>query len=174
MAKVIKRIHFITRIVTASVFLISFILFACNYKNMPADVGIHFGPDGNFDVRTLKTSIGWVFYPFIVSIAYIVLFELVNLFMPKTKLGLDMDENRANIIRSVIILWLDALRVIIVFFYSCIWGYAVSTQTQLNVTLGQTFAISMIVSMIAFILYFGYMVIRYKPGKHKKEPADDN
>ena len=46
----IKNINKIVSIVCFSVILVSLVWFLIVFKNLPDSVGVHFGPDGNFDV----------------------------------------------------------------------------------------------------------------------------
>ena len=128
----IKNINKIVSIVCFSVVLVSLVWFLIVFKNLPDSVGVHFGPDGNFDVFAKKGDFGYVFYNYIVSIVYLVIFELGNFGFVKLKTGLNMNEKQENNFRFVIMTIFNLFKILIVIFYCIMWAYSVGSQSPLN------------------------------------------
>ena len=165
-----KRIDFmskqklvnILRALCVLIVLISLIIFTINFKNLPAKVGSHFGPGGNFDTYREKKEIFWIFYPYFVSFFYIMVFEIANILINKMKTGLEITEKQENQLKFIVNIVFTVLKYIIILFYSCFWAYAVGTQSSINTKVGVTFVLLMVALIFGLLIFFLYMTIRYK------------
>ncbi len=102
------------------------VFFLAHWSSLPDEAGIHFAPDGSFDVYASGV---YGFYPHIISLI-ILSVDTAAAFVvgrEKLKLGLKVSERGKEIIISSIVITLDIVANATTLIL-CFWTYAVSTQ----------------------------------------------
>ena len=129
-----RRFTLIHRIIMACIFIIlaaALVHFIFVWRELPEEIGMHFGPDGNFDEYESKI---YGFYPYVISAVLIPLLMTAVHFVKKMNLGLSLDEKGDRLFRYVVIAALDLASVGIC-VYALIWSYAVEHQQAMDRTL---------------------------------------
>ncbi len=105
------------------------IRFLAVYHSLDAEIGIHFGGDGKFDITDKKI---YGFYPFVFSLVTLGLCALFCFLAGKAKIGKRINEKGERLLRTAVILYCDIFQLGIVFFYSGVWSDCVIRQRALN------------------------------------------
>ncbi|MBQ3919552.1 MAG: hypothetical protein II695_07750 [Oscillospiraceae bacterium] len=102
----------------------SLVFFLIRWGALPESPGVHFGPDGGFDVFDSKL---YGFYPHIIGYLGIVPAVLTGVMIKKLRTGLHISEKGERLFRAEISITLDLIALI----WSCYfayWSYCVSVQ----------------------------------------------
>lgn len=123
-----KAIHRILQILLLGGFVWEFVFYLMHWGSLPEEPGIHFAPDGTFDVHASKI---YGFYPHLISLVVIVTDLVMTRVVSKEKLelGLRVTEKGKKLILSSIVITLDIVAIGIVLCFCC-WVYAVSKQNE--------------------------------------------
>ena len=135
MEKLLKVFHFGATILAWGILALGFVRMLIAYPSLPETVGIHFGPNGEFDLFGNKTETFTLFYPCIVSLVFLVVFEVLAFVSKRVKTGLNVNETGERMIREAIAILLDVLKWIFSFFYAGVWVDCVIHQHALNTTI---------------------------------------
>ena len=101
MIKKVNIIHKTINIISWCLVLIGIIRLCLLYNSLPNQVGVHFAADGSFDVIVNKSNLLYIGYPYIISIIIILLSDLFIYLSNKIRLGLKINNDGENIIRSL-------------------------------------------------------------------------
>ncbi|MBQ4466407.1 MAG: hypothetical protein II916_10705 [Oscillospiraceae bacterium] len=128
---------------------LSLLGFLIALTRLPETIGVHFDPNGLFDVYDSKF---YGFYPHVINVLVLAFTALFDCAVRKVKLTRKpaLSENRENKIRQAVQLWLDWGRLLIVAFF-CYWNVLVITQTPLLTAVPVTIVSLMMAGMIALI-----------------------
>ncbi len=141
----------------------SLVFYLIKWHELPSEIGIHFGPDGNFDVTASKV---YGFYPhFIVGIITCGLAFADHVILTKHS-GLQINETGEMQFKSGLLLTLDFFALMWSISFS-LWSYAVSLQQPLNTGL-----IGCILSILSVPMLLGIIMLMIIVHKHKRKNAD--
>lgn len=149
MDRTVKIIHISLTVIAWGIFIASLIRFAVVWSSLPENIGIHFASDGQFDMISDKS---YAAYPYIVTIAALVVFEISALLSKKIKTGVKISQNGDRKIRMTLGLLLDGFKLGFSFFFSGVWADCVIRQRPLNT------AIPAAVMLIMFILFCVFVI----------------
>lgn len=135
MEKLLKVFHFGAAILVWGILVVGFVRMLIAYPSLPETVGMHFGPNGEFDLFGNKTETFTLFYPCIVSLVFLVVYEVLAFVSKRVKTGLNVNETGERMIREAIAILLDVLKWIFSFFYAGVWVDCVIRQHALNTTI---------------------------------------
>ena len=151
--KIINYIHKVIVIISWILLLTGIIRLILTYNILPNEVGVHFDSDGSFDVIVNKSKLLYVCYPYIVSLIIILLSDFIIYISSKVKIGLKVNKEKENIIKSLFKILIDInLRFSWVFFLSFIWSDCVIKQHYLNTAIPVTIFYLQFIIFIAFII----------------------
>ena len=105
-----------------------FVFYLAHWSSLPEEPGIHFAPDGTFDVYASKI---YGFYPHLISLAVLAV-QFAATFVigrEKLKLGLKVNEKGRRLILGSLVVTLDLVALAVLLCFCC-WTFAVSTQDQ--------------------------------------------
>lgn len=157
----IMRIFTVLPFVILGIALVWFLL---SYAGLPDEIGVHFGPDGEFDVYAAKV---FGFYPFVAGYGLMVIFLLLGYFVDKIKkTGMKITEKGEAVFRAVIrIFSLIMIWGWAVFFTR--WTYSVVTQTPNDLIFLTAVSFIFLFSLPAIVILL--IVIRVIYGIKKTE-----
>lgn len=135
MEKLLKVFHFGAAILVWGIFVVGFVRMLIAYPSLPETVGMHFGPNGEFDLFGNKTDTFALFYPCILSLVVLVVLEVFAFVSKRVKTGLNVNETGERMIREAIAILLDVLKWIFSFFNAGVWVDCVIRQHALNTTI---------------------------------------
>ena len=131
MDKTFKIIHRILFSLSILIFAASLVFYLTKWSSLPQEIGMHFDPDGQFDVVASKF---YGFYPHIVSGIFITITAFADYFIKRKKTGLKLTEQGEKIFRTEMIISLDFFALFWSVFFG-VWSYSVSMQIPLNIDL---------------------------------------
>lgn len=149
-------------IISWAIMIIALIYLLIMWKNLTDEIGVHFGPNGEFDVYASKW---YALYPYIVGFGTLILMWLANLVASKVKSGLKMNKKGEDELKMSINTFTSVLGFIVAVFFAY-WAYCVINQVFLSVTIGRIMAYSVIFNFLAFIV--SMIIIRVKNPKESK------
>ena len=126
-----KKIIIIHKICfTASIFILSasLLYYLFKWNSFPEEIGVHFGPDGEYDVIASKV---YGFYPHVVGGIFIAGLAFANTLVHKKTVGLRISEKGEKLFKTELSLTLDSLSFLVSIFFAN-WSRTVSLQTALN------------------------------------------
>ena len=149
MNKAIKTINIVLTAVSWRIFVLSLIRLGIAWRSLPEPLGIHFAEDGEFDVFDSKS---WAMYPYIVTLAALVFFEISALLSKKIKLGLNIAEEGDLRIRSALRLLLGSFKPGFSFFFAGVWADFVIRQRPLNTAVPAAVMVIMFALFVIFVI----------------------
>jgi len=165
--KLLKVFHFGTTILVWGILVVGFVRMLIAYPSLPETVGMHFGPNGEFDLFGNKTETFTLFYPCIVSLVFLVVYEVLAFVSKRVKTGLNVNETGERMIREAIAILLDVLKWIFSFFFAGVWVDCVIRQHALNTTIA---VVLVVVAFCLFAIFFMFLIaVRIKFSKEKEE-----
>lgn len=145
----VHRLLFAANVIMLAMSLVYFLM---KWKELPAEIGIHFDrsdENGSFDVVASKA---YGFYPHIIGGLIIAGIAAADHFIKNKKSGLRISEKGEELFRSELLLNLDIF-LIVPCFYFAHWSYCVATQTPLNRDL-----LNIVLSSALLIVFIGIIV----------------
>ena len=133
--KLLKGLNVGATILAWGILALGFVRMLIAYPSLPESLGMHFGPNGEFDLFGNKAEIFMLFYPCIVSLIFLVVYEVLAFISKRVKTGLKINETGERMIREAIAILLDVLKWIFSFFYAGVWVDCVIHQHALNTTI---------------------------------------
>ena len=133
--KLLKVFHVGATILAWGILALGLVRMMAAYPSLPETVGMHFGPNGEFDLFGNKTDTFTLFYPCIVSLVVLVVLEVFAFVSKRVKPGLNVNETGERMIRESVVILLDVLKWIFSFFYAGVWVDCVIRQHALNTTI---------------------------------------
>ncbi|MBR6873807.1 MAG: hypothetical protein IKN17_09915 [Ruminococcus sp.] len=133
MNKPVRTVHRILQALCLLCLAGSMVFYLTRWGSLPEQPGIHFAPDGSFDVYASKV---YGFYPHLIMLITIVINIVVTWLVgkEKLKLGLKVDDRGKNIILSSIVIVLDIVALLVCGCFA-VWSYSVSVQEPLSMKL---------------------------------------
>ena len=109
-------------------FVWEFVFYLANWSSLPEEPGIHFGPDGTFDVYASKI---FGFYPHVISLIVLAVHFFVSFVISREKLqlGVNITEKGKRMFLGSLMITVD-LVVLSVLLCFCCWVFAVSAQNE--------------------------------------------
>ena len=155
MEKLLKVFHFGVTLLAWGILAVGFVRMLIAYPSLPETVGMHFGPNGEFDLFGNKSEIFTLFYPCIVSLIFLVVYEVLAFVSKRVKPGLNVNETGERMIRESVVILLDVLKWIFSFFFAGVWVDCVIRQHALNTTIPVVLVavgFCLVVMCIAFLI----------------------
>ncbi len=138
--------------------VISLVFYLIRWHTLPDEIGIHFDPDGNFDVVSSKI---YGFYPHVIGGLILAGMAVANHFIQVKSTGLKITEKGEKLFKAVLILTLDCFTFMWSSYFS-FWSYSVATQSPLNTHLyGKIESVIMVLLLIGVGIQ-NYICIKYK------------
>ena len=123
-----KPVHLFLLLASIAILLASLIFFLTKWRSLPAEIGMHFGPDGNFDVIASK----WYgFYPHIVDGLALGGIAFSGWLIGRRPMGMKITEKGEMLCKTELTAVLDVLAVLISLYFGN-WSRSVAVQTPLN------------------------------------------
>ncbi|SDA19611.1 Protein of unknown function [Ruminococcus sp. YE71] len=142
----IHRILFSVNVVTLAASLVFFLI---KWNDLPAEIGMHFDGDGNFNEFASKI---YGFYPQVFGWLMTAGIALADHVIKKKDSGLKISEKGEMLFRSELLLTLDILLFIPTVIFSD-WTYSVAVQQPLNAALVRsTMNIDLTIILISIII----------------------
>ncbi len=148
-------------LITVLPFVILFVAMVCFlvvFRELPNVIGVHFGPDGKFDVYDSK-MLG--FYPFVAGFGIMSIFLLLGKITAKVKIGIRVTQKGEHILRILLRIYCHFFIWILSLFFTR-WTYSVITQTPNNLLFLKIISFLFIISIPSMIIIFIVVIIRYK------------
>ena len=163
--KLSKTLHIGIAALTWGMFAVGFARMLLAYPSLPETLGVHFGPNGEFDLFSDKTDMFTLFYPCIVSFVFPAIFEVLTFISKRVKPGLKVNETGERKIREAIVFLLDVLKSVVSFFFAGVWVDCVVRQHALNTTIPR---VLIAMTFCAFVICEIFLIIvRIKYPKEK-------
>jgi len=124
-----NKIHYIAAGIAWAIFLISAVFLFAAYPSLPEEIGIHFGPDGEFDIIGGKA---WAFYPYAVALISLAVFGALSFAARKVKIKTAAGTKYGIISRELVLFLLDVYKLIFSLFFAGEWAYSVLRQQALH------------------------------------------
>ncbi len=128
MNRKITLIHRILTLISILILSASLVFYLTKWTSFPDEIGVHFGPDGQYDVVASKF---YGFYPHVVGGILITGIALANFFIQKKSTGLKITETGEQHFKTELCLTLDCLSVLLSLFFAN-WSRTVSLQIVLD------------------------------------------
>jgi hypothetical protein len=123
-----KPVHLILLSISIAILLASLIFFLIKWSALPAEIGMHFGGDGNFDVTASK----WYgFYPHVIGGLAIGGITFSGWLIGRKPMGMKITEQGEMLCKTELTAALDILAVLISLFFGN-WSRCVSLQSPIN------------------------------------------
>ena len=140
-------------IVSWSLFIISLFRIFFSYKTLPNELGVHFAPNGTFDVIANKKDILLVGYPYIMSFIILVISEVIVFSLNKIKPGFKITKTGETKVKELIKLLVNITKLFYTIYLSLIWSECMIRQVNINSTFMGIFTITyLIITIINLIL----------------------
>ena len=145
-----------------------FVFFLLHWSSLPEQPGIHFSPDGGFDVYAEKF---YGFYPHLITaVTAVITFAATEIIRrEKLKLGLRISEKGKQLFLSSLVITLD-IAALMITTTMCLWVYAVSTQEPSVMDKPST----VIITAGIHVLLGGVIFQLAVNCKYKERPAEEN
>ena len=168
MSKRFLYIHFGFAFLTLLALLAELVHFIFVYPDMPETIGMHFGPDGDFDVHAEKL---YGLYPYVMGGFLIGVLLLADRFVLKLKLGLDYDKKGEDLVRAAVLLATNGVKAYICIFF-LEWSDAVIHQHGTKGRINVIGAIVFLVFFISALALGSYAKRKYRGLQlHRKSPV---
>ena len=168
-----KILHISLTALTWGMFAVGFARMLLAYPSFPETLGVHFGPNGEFDLFANKTDIFTLFYPCIVSFVLPAIFEVFTFISKRVKPGLKVNETGERKIRETVVFLLDVLKSDVSFLFAGVWVNCVIRQHALNTTIPRVLIAMTFCAFVVCEIFLIIVRIKYPKEKddNKKMPA---
>lgn len=136
--------HRLLTIISWLFLFVSLVYIIIIWPTIPQEIGIHFGPSGEFDMYDSKT---YAFYPYGVGFGLLLIFEGLCLVARKVKSGMNITPEGEHVFRKVVTLLIDIGKLCTSTFFTY-WSICVIRQTALRVIVPQ---ITVVILALSFI-----------------------
>lgn len=157
----VHRILFYSNVLLIVTGLVYFLM---KWGSLPAEIGMHFGPDGKFDVYESKV---YGFYPHIVCGIIVGGIGAVQALIKKKKSGFRLTEKGERLFKAELLLTLD----VVLFIFggaAVLWSVAVAEQHDFNTGIFQKITKVVIIIVAAGIAVQNFTCIKYRERTEKK------
>ena len=128
----IKAVHRILLTVSILILGASLVFYLIKWGDYPEEIGVHFGPDGGFDVTASKF---FGFYPHVIGGIVIAGIAFACRLIGKKKTGLRISEKGEEHFRGELCLTLDCIALLVSLFFAY-WSVCVALQQPLDTDKG--------------------------------------
>lgn len=165
MNKKISVIHHILFFFSIFLLAASLVFYLSKWSSYPEEIGIHFAPDGQYDVIASKF---YGFYPHVAGGIAIAGLTFSGYLIHHKKTGLSVSEKGEQLFKTELCLTLDCLSVLLSIFFS-FWSRTVSLQIPLDANfMGNLVSIMLIVSVFGIVSE----IVTYQKYKIRKQTAE--
>lgn len=148
MKNFLTRLYKIFWFIALGFMIISSVYFLIKVWSLPNEVGVHFGPNGEFDVIASK----WFgLYPFIIGNGTLAVMKFFSFLASKIKSGLKVTDTGEENLKISVNLTMSLISLIVCVFFSY-WSWCVLNQVTLNTIFGGAFAIAIMILFPIFII----------------------
>ena len=158
MTKPIKIVHITMTAIAWGICICSLVRLLCVYGQLAEEIGVHFAPDGEFDVIASKKFIA---YPYVISLISLTLCEILALLSQKVNIGLKVSKMGEKKLREGTAIFLDISKLGFSFFFAGVWADCVIRQHSLNTVIPKTITAALFISFILLIIFSIIVRIRY-------------
>lgn len=149
-------------IVSWSIFIISLFKILLSYETLPNELGVHFAPDGTFDVIADKKDFLLVGYPYIMSFIILVTSEVIVYFLNKSKAGFKITKTGEIKVKELIKLLVHITKIFFIIYLSLIWSECMIRQININSSLMRIFTIIYLIIVIINLILIFKNIVKYK------------
>lgn len=129
-SKILTWIHRIMFLVSMLILAGSLAFYLIKWNSFPDEIGIHFAPDGQFDVIASK----WYgFYPHVIGSLMIAGAAAAGSLAGRIKIGLRISSEGEKLFKEELRLTLDSISMVVSLFFAS-WSRSVSLQLPLDVS----------------------------------------
>ena len=156
-----KKLKVIT-IFSWSLFIISLFRIFFSYKTLPNELGVHFAPNGTFDVIANKKDFLLVGYPYIMSFIILVISEVIIFFLNKIKPGFKITKTGETKVKELIKFLVNITKLFYIIYLSLIWSECMIRQVNMNSTFMGIFTITYLIITIINLILIIKNLLKYK------------
>lgn len=153
--KIITKITWI--IFVTSIFRILF-----TYQSLPNELGVHFAPNGTFDVIANKKDFLLVGYPYIMSFIILVISEVIIFSLNKIKPGFKITKTGETKVKELIKFLVNITKLFYIIYLSLIWSECMIRQVNMNSTFMGIFTITYLIITIINLILIIKNLLKYK------------
>lgn len=153
--KIITKITWI--IFVTSIFRILF-----TYQSLPNELGVHFAPNGTFDVIANKKDFLFVGYPYIMSFIILVISEVIIFSLNKIKPGFKITKTGETKVKELIKFLVNITKLFYIIYLSLIWSECMIRQVNMNSTFMGIFTITYLIITIINLILIIKNLLKYK------------
>jgi len=155
---------FIT-IISWTIFILSVLRILFAYHSLPNELGVHYAPNGTFDVITSKDDILLISYPYIMSFVILIVSEILMLVIKKIKVGFKIKKTGEKSLKELIKSLINITKLTYVIYLCVIWSECMIKQLNINPTFMKIFIyVYLFITIVNFIF-----IIKTIKAYHKKE-----
>ena len=166
MNKTLKVIHRILFWLNPIAIVVTLVIYLMKWNSYPQEIGVHFGPDGNFDVIAAKYY--GLYWQLMGGLA-IGGAALVNYLVSRKNVGLKMNEKGDRLFRTVMTFTTDAVLLpVTAMFVNASRGVIIQQGIDKNVM-----TLFMTIVFFAFLIGLTALIVIYATHKDKAEKKDD-
>ena len=157
-----KIINKVITIVSWSLFIISFFRIFFSYETLPNELGVHFAPNGTFDVIANKKDFLLVGYPYIMSFIILVISEVIIFSLNKIKPGFKITKTGETKVKELIKFLVNITKLFYIIYLSLIWSECMMRQVNMNSTFMGIFTITYLIITIINLILIIKNLLKYK------------
>ena len=157
-----KIINKVITIVSWSLFIISFFRIFFSYETLPNELGVHFAPNGTFDVIANKKDFLLVGYPYIMSFIILVISEVIIFSLNKIKPGFKITKTGETKVKELIKFLVNITKLFYIIYLSLIWSECMIRQVNMNSTFMGIFTITYLIITIINLILIIKNLLKYK------------
>lgn len=151
-----RKFNKILVIISWGVFIVGLLRIIISFDSLPYEIGVHFSPNGQFDVFTNKKDLLLIGYPFLMSFTILLISQVVMLLLYKMKVGFKIKKKGEFELKDSIKLMINISNIFYVIYLSLIWGNCIIRQIDLNADFMFYFV------SLYLLLMFGCFILIYK------------
>lgn len=150
-----KTINKFITITSWGIFIFSILRILFSYQSLPTEIGVHYAPNGTFDVIVNKSDILLISYPYIMSFIILVVSEILILIIKKIKVGFNIKKTGEKPLKELIKNLINITKLTYIIYLCIIWSECMIRQLNINETFMQIFIyfyLSIIIINFIFII----------------------
>lgn len=157
-----KKINKIISIISWIIFILVVLRIFISYNSLPNQLGVHFNPNGDFDVYTNKKDLLLISYPYFMSLIIILSSYGLMFIIDKIKVGFKVTKTGELKLKELVKLMINNTKICFVIYLGVIWGECMIRQINLNVDFMFYYVfLYLVFNFICFIFIFK-IVNKYK------------
>ncbi len=151
-------------VLTWGMLLTSLIYLLCIWNTIPEIIGVHFAPNGSFDVFDSKFYIA---YPYAVGFGSLFLLEKASAVSRKSKSGMKISESGEHLLKFSLSILINGLKLFVSVFFTY-WTYCVMAQKPQNLQLLRISIWTVLILFLVFLCSIVFIRLKY-PLKPEQE-----